>query len=66
MESIDLCVPIYLNQQIVFDLLAVLEGGFSQLSTIKTSTIEAESQKSGIGASIGLINIFAFLRVSFK
>lgn len=66
MEPIDLCVPIYLNQQIVFDLLAVLEGGFSQLSTIKTSTIEAESQKSGIGASIGVSNIFALLGVSFK
>ncbi len=66
MESMDLCVPIYLNQQIVFDLLAVLEGGFSQLSTIKTSTIEAESQTSGTGASIGVSNIFAFLGVSFK
>lgn len=66
MEPIDLCVPIYLNQQIVFDLLAVLEEGFSQFSTIKTSTIEAESQKSGIGASIGVSNIFALLGVSFK
>jgi len=66
MEPIDLCVPLYLNQQIVFDLLAVLEDGFSQLSTIKSSTTETESQKSGVGASIGVSNIFALLGVSFK
>ena len=66
MESIDLCVPIYLNQQIVFDLLAVLEDGFSRLSTIKTSTAETESQKSTIGGAVGLSNIFALLGVSFK
>jgi len=65
MEPVDLCIPIYLNQQIVFDLIAVLEDGFSQLSTIKTSATETESQKSGIGASIGASNVFAFLGVSF-
>jgi len=65
MEPVDLCVPIYLNQQIVFDLIAVLEDGFSQLSTIKTSATETESQKSGIGASIGMSNVFALLGVSF-
>lgn len=65
MEPVDLCIPIYLNQQIVFDLIAVLEDGFSQLSTIKTSATETESQKSGIGASIGASNVFALLGVSF-
>jgi len=55
-----------LNQRIVFDLLAIIEDGFSQLSTIKTSTSEAESQKSGVGASIGASNVFALLGVSFK
>ena len=66
MESADLCIPIYLNQRIVFDLLAIIEDGFSRLSTIKTSMSEAESQKSGLGASIGVSNAFAFLGVSLK
>jgi len=55
-----------LNQRIVFDLLAVIEDGFSQLSTIKTSMSDAETQKSGMGASIGVSNVFALLGVSFK
>ncbi|MBI2861366.1 MAG: hypothetical protein HYX89_00950 [Chloroflexi bacterium] len=63
-EAIDLCVPIYLNQQIVFDLLAVLEDGFSQLSTIKTSVSETDSRTSDVGASIGVSNAFALLGVS--
>jgi len=49
----DLCVPIYLNQQVVFDLLAILEDGFSHLSSVKASTLGNESQKSKQGASIG-------------
>jgi hypothetical protein len=62
----ELCVPIYLNQKIVFDLLAVLEDGFTQLSTLKTSSGESETNKSGIGASIGVSNVFALLGVSFS
>lgn len=65
MEATDLCVPIYLNQQIVFDLLAVLEDGFSQLAVVKTSATEEESKKSGIGGSIGVSNVFGLLGVSF-
>ena len=65
-EPVDLCVPIYLNQKIVFDLLAMLEDGFSQLSTVKTSTSESDTQKSGYGGSVGASNIFAFLGVSLK
>jgi len=49
----DLCVPIYLNQQVVFDLLAILEDGFSHLSSVKAFSSGNESQKSNIGASLG-------------
>lgn len=66
MKSIDLCIPIYLNQQIVFDLLAVFDDGFSRLSTIKTSSGESETNKYGMGASIGVSNVFALLGVSFS
>jgi len=66
MKSTDLCIPIYLNQQIVFDSLAVFDDGFSHLSTIKTSSGESETNKSGMGASIGVSNVFALLGVSFS
>lgn len=49
----DLCVPVYLNNQIVFDLLAMLEDGFSQLSSVKTSAIDSNSQKVNLNGSIG-------------
>jgi len=62
----DLCIPIYLNQQVVFDLLAVFDDGFSRLSTIKTSTGETETNKYGMGGSIGVSNAFALLGVSFS
>lgn len=64
MEPADLCVPIYLNQKIVFDVLAVLEDGFTQLSTIRSSASETESAGSKIGGSVGASNVFAFLGIS--
>lgn len=65
-KATDLCVPIYLNQQMVFDLLAVLEDGFYQLSSITTSDAESDNRKTGFGGSLGASNVFAFLGVSFK
>lgn len=66
MQPTDLSIPIYLNQQVVFDLLAVLDDGFSRLSIIKTSASESETNKYGMGASIGVSNVFALLGVSFS
>lgn len=66
MNSSDLSIPIYLNQQVVFDLLAVLDDGFSNISTIKTASTESETNKYGMGGSIGVSNVFALLGVSFS
>ncbi|MEZ4512586.1 MAG: hypothetical protein R3C62_11970 [Chloroflexota bacterium] len=66
MQSTDLGIAIYLNQQVVFDLLAVLDDGFSQLATIKTSSSDSESSKSGVGGSIGASNVFALLGITFS
>ena len=62
----ELPIPIYLNQEIVFNLMAVFEDGFTKLSTLKTSSQESETNKSGIGASIGVSNVFALLGVSLS
>ena len=66
MESIDLAVPIYLNQKVVFDLLAMLEDGFSQLNVIKTSASESESRKADVAGTIGASNVFALLGISLR
>ena len=66
LSASDLCVPIYLNQQMVFDLLAMLEDGFYQISSITTADAESENRKTGIGGSVGASNVFALLGVTFK
>lgn len=66
MDTRDLPVPLYLNQQAVFDLLAVIEDGFSQLRAVKTSSSESEKGKDEVGGEIGVSNVFAFLGVKLK
>src|SRR4029453_7860030 len=61
-EHSDYSVAVYLNQAVVFDLLAIIEDGMAQVSTIKTS----ESKKAGGEAGIGASNVFALLGISLK
>jgi len=60
----DLCVPIYLNQELVFGLLATLEDGFSHLKTIRTAASESESKGSKVGGGLGVSNVFGLLSVA--
>ena len=62
MQPSDFCVPVYLNQSVVFDLLAIIEDGLAQVSTIKTS----ENTKNKGEAGIGVSNVFALLGVTLK
>jgi hypothetical protein len=62
MEHSDFAVAVYLNQAVVFDLLAIMEDGMAQVSTIRTS----ESKKAGTKAGIGASNVFALLGVRLK
>ncbi len=54
-KQIDLCIPIYLDQQIVFDLLAILEDGFSQVNTVNTSTTGTKSNESKLCGSLSSV-----------
>jgi hypothetical protein len=65
-ESRRLSIPIYLNQRVVFDLLAIVEEGFSQLQTIKTSETGKVDNKVEGTADVGLKNAFAFLSLGLK
>ncbi|AKJ39291.1 DUF6414 family protein [Methanosarcina barkeri] len=62
-DPVDLCIPIYLNQQIVFDLLAIIEDGFTHFSKIKMSSKETGTESSDFGGSFGIKNVFALLDV---
>lgn len=64
-DSLNLCIPIYLNQQIVFDLLAIIDDGLSDVTTIKTSVTDSERKKASAESTIGLSNLLSLVGVSF-
>lgn len=57
-----LTLPIYLNQKYVFDLLAIIENGFSQMETIKTGSNKESTENNNLKGEVGLSNTFAFLK----
>ena len=59
----DLPIALYLNQRDTFDLLAALEGGFSQFSTVQTTSTGKTSADVSGEAQLGSSNVFAFLGV---
>lgn len=61
-----LIIPIYLNQKIVFDMLAILEDGFSQIRNIQKKISEEDNISSNVDGEIGTSNIFALLGVRLK
>lgn len=56
-------VVIYLNQKYVFDILAIMEQGFSQLETVKTTTGDQEERSKRYSGEIGVRNVFSFLGI---
>lgn len=66
-EKIDknkLTIPIYLNTKIVFDMLATIEDGFSEVKNIQTS--KSKNREAGAEANIGMSNLFALFSVGLK
>lgn len=59
-----LTIPIYLNTKIVFDMLATIEDGFSEIKNIQTS--KDKSRENEAEANIGASNLFAFLSVGMR
>lgn len=65
-EALRFSIPIYLNQRIVFDLLAINEMGFSKLRTVKTAESDVNADKGDVSGELGTSNVFAFLGISMK
>lgn len=66
-ERIDrskLTIPIYLNTKIVFDMLATIEDGFSEVKNIQTS--KRKSREEDAEANLGTSNLFALFSVRIK
>lgn len=59
----DLPITLYLNQRLAFDLLAILEGGFSSFSTVQSSSSTERISSVDGKAQLGISNMFAFLGV---
>ena len=63
MKTETLIIPVYLNQKIVFDLLAMRENGFARMYTVKRNDSSTETDSSGVDGQIGFSNVFSFLGV---
>lgn len=59
--SESLIIPVYLNQRIVFDLLAMLEGGISQVTRVAAIEETREATERRFGAEFGLSKALASL-----
>ena len=59
-----LTIPIYLNTKIVFDMLATIEDGFSEVKNVQTS--RNKNRDEDVEANIGTNNLFAFLNVGVR
>lgn len=59
-----LTIPIYLNTKIVFDMLATIEDGFSEVKNVQTS--RNRNRDEDVEANIGTNNLFAFLNVGVR
>ena len=57
----NLCIPIYLNEKIVFDLLAIIEDGFSHIREVKTSSSNQNNAGGEASASLKSDNILSTL-----
>lgn len=58
MNNEQLCIPIYLNDKIVMDLLAIFEDGFSNVRQIKSVDELKNSNDQGIKGKISTSNLF--------
>ncbi len=56
-------VPLYLNQKYVFSVLAMMEGGYAQLESVKATRLDQEERSSKLSGEVGVTNAFAFLGV---
>lgn len=50
----ELIIPVYLNQRIVFDMIAMLQGGIATVTRVTSTESSSASDKQQYGATFGL------------
>ena len=60
-EKSRLILPVYLNENIVMDMLAIIEDGFSMVSEISSSSIAATSRNENTKASFSTSDLLGKL-----
>jgi len=61
MEQLKLIIPVYLNQRIVFDLMAMLQDGLAMVTKISESETLRGTEERRYGAAFGLNKAFSTL-----
>ena len=64
LTAADLPVVQYLNQRLVFDLLAVLEDGFSNFKTVENQAAGTDAKESTVEGGLGVGHSFALLSLA--
>lgn len=59
-----LTIPIYLNTKIVFDMVATIENGFSEVTSIQMTS--DQSKNTDLSAAIGTENSFSLFNIGLK
>ncbi len=63
----DLIVPVYLNQRIVFDFVAMLQGGIASVTSISQTRGESSEVAGSLSSRFGLSSALAsLLRIDFS
>ena len=57
----ELIIPVYLNQRVVFDLIAMLQGGISTVTRISVSESQSDKDLQRYGATFGLNKALSML-----
>lgn len=57
-------IVLYLNQKYVFDIIAIVEDGFSSIQSIKSNDSSEIQREGKVKAEVGLTNVFTFLGVT--
>lgn len=67
MQQSNLIIPAYLNQRIVFDLLAMLQDGLATVTKVSEAEVSKGADERRYGAAFGLNKAFStLLRIDFS
>lgn len=63
----DLIIPVYLNQRVVFDLVAMLRGGIASVTTVSEMDAQSRRLEAEAGGKFGLTEaLSSLLRIDFS